>query len=298
MNKRDIFLSFAISLLASVCFELTKSTMNTMKDLSINGGVVFIIILLICICIILSVKLYRYKLIINKIKINGKEYYDIFEDILYYQNNKSRNNIEIDELVWKFDFTRNRQNSMYLDLHAKWVICFTAKWRKVKQIKLGIHGGGMVSEESMKVKMNQGEERNTSNLISAFQREQNDCTFLQTDLSTYVEKGNSSKIFLKYDWEKFIVVDRKDDYLYLFPYAHACGMKRFEMKITHPYKCLATIFVLQYKWGGAYNRIEVTTGNSVNLKIDIPKREYAEKHHIIFKEVDARSVYLVIFEKK
>lgn len=296
MDKRDIFLSFGISLAASVCFELAKNTINTMKDLSINGGFIFIIVLLICICIILSLKLYRHKLIINKININGKEYYDIFEDIVYYQNHKFRNNIEIDELTWYFDFTINLQNSVYLDLHAKWVICFTAKWKQIKHIKLGIHGGDKVSEESMNIKLNQGEERAV--LKPLFQREQDDCTFLQVDLNTYVEKRNSSKISLEYDWEKFIVVDRKDDYLYLFPYAHARGMKRFEMKITHPYKCLATIFVLQYKWGGAYNRIEVTTDNSVNLKIDIPKREYVKEHHIMFKEVDVRNVYLVVFEKE
>lgn len=299
MNIRDIFISFGISLTASFCFELAKSTFGVLKDLPINGIIIFIIILLCCVCIILWLKLNGYKSIMNKINIKGKEYYDIFEDIIYFQSHKSRNNMMmIDELKWDIDFTTNQQNSIFLDLHAKWTISFTAKWKQIRKVSLGIHGGGVINEESLHIQLNQDEEHEIPNLSPSLEKEQDDCYFLNVDLNTYIEKNNSSKIFLKYDWEKFVITDRKDDYLYLFPYTHARDMKRFEMNITHPYECLATMFVLQYKQGGTYSKIEVTVNNSTNLKIDVPEKKYRKEHHIVVKEVDVRSVYLVIFEKE
>ena len=130
-----------------------------------------------------------------------------------------------------------------------------------------------------------------------FQREQNDCTFLNINLNSNVVKNSSDKIALKYKWERFMITVRKDDYIYLFPYAIAIGMKQFELVTTHPYECKATVVVLRHKWSGEYDKIEISSTNSIEMKIEISEEECAKKHKIVINEIDVRNVYLVIFEK-
>lgn len=294
MRKKDIIISFIISLAASVCFGFMQSTIEELQGLQFNGCYVFMIIILICICIFLGIELYGYKAIVSKINIRGKEYYDLFEEIIYYKDHKSRNMMEIDTLKWDYIFTPNSQRDAFLDLHAKWEIVFTASQKRIKEVNIGVHGGDIVSEESMNIKAYQEK----SHVNYNFLREQDDCTFLNICLNSDVGKGKRDKITLEYDWEKFVITDRKDDYIYLFPYAIASTMKHFELVTKHPYKCKATVFVLNYRWGVGYERIEVNDANNIKLNIEISEEEFAEEHKIRIGETKVKNVYLVIFDKE
>ena len=195
---------------------------------------------------------------------------------------------------WDFNFTPNQQNDIFLDLHAKWEILFTASRQQINRVKIGIHGGDFVTEESMNIETYQGSEK----AGYMFQREQNDCTFLNINLNSNVVKNNSDKITLKYKWEQFMITIQKDDYIYLFPYATAIDMKQFELVTTHPYGCKAAVIVLQHKWSGKYDKIEISSTNNIEMKVEISEEECAKKHRIVINEIDVRNVYLVIFEKR
>ncbi len=294
MNKKDMIISFIISLAAAVVFEILKSIIGIMQSWKLNGLNIFITIMLLCTCFNFGVALHKYKAIMNKINIRGKEYYDIFEDIVYYQIRKPRNIMQIDKLKWDFNFTPNPQSNVFLDLHAEWEILFTASRKRINKVKIGIHGGELVTEESMNIEVYQGNEK----AGYMFQREQNDCTFLNINLNSDVVKNSSDKITLKYNWEQFMITVQKDDYIYLFPYAIAIGMRQFELVTTHPYECKAIVVVLRHKWSGEYDKIEINSTNSIEMKIEISNEDYTMKHRIVFNEIDVRNVYLVIFEEK
>lgn len=295
MNTKDISISFIISLAAAGSYEVLKSTIGFMQGWQINRYCIFIIFMLLGICLSLGFNLHRYKAIMNKINIRGKEYYDIFEDIVYYQIRKPRNIVQIDKLRWVFNFTPSRKSNVFLDLHAEWEMFFTASKERIQEIKIGILGGDFVNEQNMNIEAYQGDGR--ANYL--FQREQDDCTFLNVILNTNVVKKGRDKISLKYNWEQFMITDRKDDYIYLFPYAIAPSMKQFELVTTHPYECKATVVVLKHKWTGEYDKIEIDSTNSIRMNVEIQsEREYDKNHRIAINEIDVKDVYLVVFEKR
>ena len=294
MDKKDVIINFIISLSAAIAFEVLKRIIESMQGWPFNGLIIFIISMLFFTCLKLWFVLNKYKAIMNKINIHGNEYYDIFEDIVYYQIHKPRNIMQINKLKWDFNFTYNPEDNAFLDLHAEWEILFTATKKRINTVKIGIHGGERVSEESMNIKTYQGNE----NANYMFQREQNDCTFLNINLNSDVVKNSTGKITLKYNWKQFMINIQKDDYIYLFPYAVAISVKQFELITTHPYECKATVVVLQHKWSGEYDKIEISDTNNIKMKIEISQNEYSKKHRIVFNEIDVRNVYLVIFEKK
>ncbi|MBD5450891.1 MAG: hypothetical protein HDR28_12275 [Lachnospiraceae bacterium] len=295
MNKKDMGISFIISLAAAGGYEALKSTIGSIQGWRINGFCIFIIVMLLGICLSLWFNLRRYKAIMNKINIRGKEYYDIFEDIVYYQIRKPRNIMQIDKLRWVFNFTPSTKSNVFLDLHAEWEMFFTASKERIQKIKIGIHGGDFVSEQSMNIEACQG----NGKAGWEFQREQDDCTFLNVILNTNVVKKGRDKITLKYNWEQFMITDRKDDYIYLFPYAIAPSMRQFELATTHPYECKATVVVLKHKWTGEYDKIEIDSTNSIRMNIEIQsEHEYDKKHRIVINEIEVKDVYLVVFEKR
>ena len=212
MNKKDVIISFTISLAAAFVFEILKSIIGIMQSLQFNGLIIFIIIMMFCTDFNFGFDLHKYKAIMNKINIRGKEYYDIFEDIVYYQIRKPRNIMEMNKLKWDFNFTPNQQSDVFLDLHAKWEILFTACRERINKVKIGIHDGDLVTEESMNIETYQGSEK----AGYMFQREQDNCTFLNINLNSDVMKNSSDQIILKYKWEQFMITVRKDDYIYLF----------------------------------------------------------------------------------
>ncbi len=229
----------------------------------------------------------------EKITIHGKEYYDIFEEIIYFQVHKPRNRMMIDKLKWHYKFEYNMEHDIYLDLSAQWEIFFTADQERIRGINVGIRGGDRVSEDSMGIKVRQEDAKASYQ----FKREQDDCTYLNVNLNTDVVKNHNSKLTLEYKWERFILIDRKDDYIYLFPKSHATDMKQFELITEHPYGCRAMVVVLRHKWSGEYDKVEVNGTNDPKLKVEISTEENSKKHRIIINEIDVKNVYLIIFDK-
>lgn len=292
MKKKDIIISFAVSIVATVAYDAAKKLMPVDKTQFCDIWF-FVMILFACMCGKTWFDLHRFKAIMNKITIRGKEYYDIFEEVVYFQVHKSRNRMMIDKLKWDFKFEHNAEHETYMDLSAKWEIFFTANQKCIRGINVGIRGGDLVSEESMRIKVRQEDVEASYQ----FMREQDDCTYLNVNLNTDVVKKHSGKIVLGYQWEKFIITDRKDDYIYLFPQSLTTGMKQFELVTEHPYECRATVVVLRHKWNGGYDKVEVSETNGPDLRIEIPDEENGKRHRIMINEIDVKNVYLIIFDK-
>lgn len=288
----DSILGSAISYLLTCVYDIAKKFLITQKQLLCNVWF-FVMVFLAYMCSKNWFDLHRFKAIMNKITIRGKEYYDIFEDVVYFQVHKPRNRFMIDTLIWNFDFKINDKCDTYLDLSAKWEISFTANQKQIRDINVGIRGGDHVTEESMKIKAFQ----NNAAASCQFTREQDDCTYLNVNLNTYIAKKHSDVIQLEYQWEKFIITDRKDDYIYLFPQSLTTDMKNFELITNHPYECKAIVVVLKYKWSGGYDKVEVTGMRDPDLKIKISEEDNSRRHKITIDDVDIKNVYLIIFEK-
>lgn len=291
---KDVIINFIISMAAGASWDFVSKKYTNLQKLQINFFHIFIFSVLLCMCIILFLKLHGYKAITKKVNIGGKEYYDIFEDVIFYQDHKPRNNMVIDNLKWDFTFDYNQNCNIFLDLDAQWEIQFTASRERISEINIGLHGGDSMDTKNMNIEVKQG----TSEPRFRFLEEQDDCNFLDVCLSSHVEKGKSDRISLKYNWEKFVIMDRKDDYIYLFPYAVAVGIKRFELVARHPYECKATVTVLKYKWGVEYSQTEITEENCSSMKIEIPEKKYGKEHKIVINDINAKNVYLIVFEKR
>lgn len=294
MDKRQILLSIITSMAATAIYEWIKKSFAIVTSLPLDGLWFFIAVAFLVLSIFWGLKLHQYKTITKKIKILGKDYYDIFEEIVYFQSMKSRNAIDIDKLKWNFDFTYNQQCSVFLDMHAKWDVQFTAREKQIKNVFIGIHGGGKAETGKMNIKADQ----NGSSLTVQSDETQDDCCSLKCNLNTSVMKNQSDKISLEYDWEKFTIDDRKDDYLYLFPFSHAKKINYFDLMTTHPYICSAKVFILKYRFGGEYKQIEVNSENCASLKIEFEKPERGTDHHITFSDINPRDIILIIFEKQ
>lgn len=291
-NIIDSIIGSAVSYLLTRAYDAASKFLVVQKQQLCNVWF-FAMVFLAYICVKNWFDLHRFKAIMSKVTIRGKEYYDIFEDVVYSQVHKPRNRIMIDRLKWNFDFRFNTQYDTYLDLLAKWEISFTANQKRIREINIGIRGGDHVTEESMKIKAFQ------KNVEASYQfkREQDDCTYLNVNLNTDVMKKHSDKITLEYQWEKFIITDRKDDYIYLFPQALTTDMRCFELTTKHPYECKAIVVILKHKWSGEYDKVEVNEVNAPDLKIEISEEDDSGSHTIIFNDIDMKNVYLIIFEK-
>lgn len=292
MKRKDIIISFVVSIAATAIYDAARKLMPVNKNQYCNI-LFFAVILLTCMYGMSRFSLHRFKVIMEKINIHGKEYYDIFEDINYYQVHKPRNKMKIDKLEWKLNFTPSAEYDMYLDMSAEWVIFFTANQERIRKINVGIRGGDRVSEESMNIRAYQ----NGVGANCQFEREQDDCIYLNVNLNTDVVKKDNSILALKYQWEKFMLIDRKDDYVYLFPQSLATDMTQFELVTEHPYECTVTVVILKYKWSGEYDKVEVDKTNAPNLKVEISNEENGKKHKIIVNEIKMKNIYIIIFNK-
>lgn len=295
MKKRDIIISFAVSLAATAAFETARKFLFVQKQQLCNICF-FCMMLFACMCGKAWFDLHRLKAIMDKITIRGKEYYDIFEDVVYFQVHKPRNKMMIDKLKWEFDFKPNAQCNTYLDLSAKWEISFTANQKRIREINVGIRGGDHVTEEEMKIKVYQGIKTKVRANYQ-FKREQDDCTYLNVNLNSDIVKKQKDMVTLEYQWKRFIITDLRDDYLYLFPQSLTTDIRRFELITEHPYECKAIVVVLRHKWSGEYDKIEVNETNTLDLNIEIQEDENFRRHKIMINEIDVKNVYLIIFEK-
>lgn len=254
----------------------------------------FVIILILLIVIAyLIFKQFQFRNISKKKNILGKEYYDIFEDVIYYQHNPTRNRIQMDTLKWDFKFTYNQNIPIFLDLKANWEIDFTANRHEINQIVLGISGGCFWENPNPAVTAYQGD----SKLNPTAQKTQNDCASMHFPLNTVVQRKEKGKLKIEYHSEKFIIDDYDDDYIYLFPYSQAENVKYFEVKTEHPYECQIKPFMLKYEnKTKRYKQIEVTKDkeNIYKMHIEAPK---GKEHLIKIHDMQPRDVLVLVFQK-
>lgn len=187
----------------------------------IDGPFLFhLLSILLFLYIFLLFKLIQMKTLIKKVHIGRKAYYDVMSDMLYYNVNAPRNKFDICDLEWDFELNYNRESKHFLDLHAKWSLTFMAsQFSPVKSVNIGIQGG---PEEKLS-RMHFEAYQDTQKLMASCINYKTFCDIplLCLDLGSDVPRGKTGRVTVIYSWEKFVVQDRDDDYIYLLPKAHA-----------------------------------------------------------------------------
>lgn len=230
----------------------------------------------------------------EKLYIDGKSYYDIMLDILYFSRNRSLNKCEIDILEWDFICTYYPENQDFLDIKEKWTIYFSAKSCTVNTLKLGIYGGN--PDDLQKEPATADQEGIPLHLPEPWGLTGKDCESINFPLASDVKRGASSKVTVFFVWQKFIVVNRKDDYFYFLPKALANNVDEFHFKVKHPYNCEPVVYLLKRTWTSNYIKTQITDKNESKYKSSSKKQGPMEFEFII-KGLGALDVILIIFNR-
>ena len=252
--------------------------------------------ILLFLCIFLLYKLIQMKTLIKKVHIGRKAYYDVMSDMLYYNINAPRNKFEICDLEWDFELNYNQESEYFLDLHAKWCLTFTApRFSSVKSVNIGIQGG---PEEKLS-RMHFEAYQETQKLMTSYINYKTFCDIplLCLDLESDVQRGKAGRVTVMYSWEKFVVTDRDDDYIYLLPKAHAKRIKNFTLNIKHPYPCIVAIYILRCDLFSGYQRNLIDHESEVQYNAKIENISSTELKFTI-QEPRSSDVILIIFGKK
>lgn len=230
----------------------------------------------------------------EKLCIDGKPYHDIMLDLLYFSQNNAPNKCTIDTLEWDFTCTYHSGNQDFLDIKEDWTISFSAENCQVSTLKFGIHGGN--PDDLQKETVMAYQDGCALDLPKPLAITGKDCESIDFPLVSDVKRGESSKVTLSFVWEKFIVVDRQDDYFYFLPKALAKKVGEFQFKIKHPYNCEPIVYLLRHNWFSDYTKTLITKENEGNYKASFKKQNSMELEFTI-KGLEAMDVVLIIFNK-
>lgn len=230
----------------------------------------------------------------KKLYIDGRSYYDIMLDLLYFSRNRSPNKCTIDTLGWDFTCTYHPETQDFLDIKEKWTIHFSAKSCTVDTLKLGIYGGN--PDDLQKEAATADQEGIPLNLPEPWGLTGKDCESIVFPLASDVKRGESSKVTVSFVWQKFIVVDRKDDYFYFLPKALANKVGEFYFKVKHPYNCEPVVYLLKRNLFSNYIKTQLTQENESKCRASFKKQEPMELEFTI-KGLGAMDVILIIFNR-
>ena len=230
----------------------------------------------------------------EKLYIDGKSYYDIMLDIFYFSKNRALNKCKIDLLEWDFICTYYPENHDFLDIKEKWTMCFSAKSCTVNTLKLGIYGG--YPDDLQKEPATVNQDGIPLNLPKPWGLTGKDCESIDFPLASDVKRGESSKLTVSFVWQKFIVVNRKDDYFYFLPKSLANEVDEFHFKVKHPYNCEPVVYLLKRTWTSNYIKAQITDKNESKYKASFKKQDPMEFEFSI-KGLGALDVILIIFNR-
>ena len=230
----------------------------------------------------------------EKLCIEGKPYHDIILDLLYFFRNKPLNKCRIDALEWDFICTFHPENQDFLDIKEQWTIHFSAKTCAVSTLKFGIHGGNPNDLRQETVTADQ--DGSPLNLPKPLVITGKDCESIDFPLNSDVKRGESSKVTVSFVWQKFIIVNRKDDYFYFLPKSLANEVDEFHFKVKHPYNCEPVVYLLKRTWTSNYIKSQITDKNESKYKSSSKKQGPMEFEFII-KGLGALDVILIIFNR-
>jgi hypothetical protein len=197
-------------------------------------------------------------------------------------------------LEWDFTCTYHPESQDFLDIDEKWRIQFSAKNHIVSFLKFGIHGGN--PDDLKKEAVTAEQDGCALNLPKPLVKTGKECEAVKFPLASDVKRGESSEIVISFVWEKFIVVDRKDDYIYFLPKALSSKVDEFHFKMKHPYNCEPYIYLLKHSWLFNYTKIQITQSNRSNYKISFIKQG-ANEFEFTIRGLSAMDVILIIFDK-
>lgn len=253
---------------------------------------VWLIPLLIVLLVKAEVTLKRQNALREKLCIEEKPYHDIVLDILYFIQNKALNKCKIDTLEWDFICDYHPGNLDFLDIEENWTINFSAETRALSVLKFGIHGGS--PDDLVKDTFTARQDGRPLSLRKPLVVTGKDCESIELPLHSDVERGKSSEVAVSFVWQKFIVVNRKDDYFYFLPKSLANKVDEFRFKVKHPYACKPVVYLLKSNWRTDYKKVQITERNGSKYKASFKKQTPMEFEFSI-KGLKALDVVLIIF---
>lgn len=231
----------------------------------------------------------------KKLYIDGKTYYDIILDIFLFSRHKPRNNFTINSLEWDFVCDYHPATRDFLDIEENWTINFSpGRFQTVSDLKLGIQCGNFNDLQQNTIKASQnGVALNRPEIIGI---NGGDCESICFSLDSDVEHNESGQVEISFNWKKFIIVDRKDDYFYFLPRSLANEVKLFRLKVKHPYDCEPLVYLLKRNWFGNYKKIRITQENVAKYKSTFVEQD-PRSFEFTVQDLKAKNVILIIFNK-
>lgn len=288
---KNIFDSGVVSsLIASIIYGLFSHITLSFSYLLIGS--------LILLSLYLYLKNVRSKNLLQHINILGKEYYDIFEDVIFYRRGSIRNKLHIENLKWEFIYQYNQNSNTFLDLNAHWVVDFKGK-RPVKEIRLGLKGGILWKDDYVQLLT---ASQNGTRIFPRFEAIQDDYGTVILPLSSHIAANASGSIDVKYQSKRFIDIDSNsnDDYVYLFPRSQALSVDSLYLEVEHPYECTTRIFYLKQNWlTHTYHQEELRESPELKKKYSwyCNPLTPSSKQTIHIYGIRPHDIVIIIFEK-
>lgn len=276
--------------------EVLKEIITSMclKLLSFLCDQTWLIPPLLVLLVIMGATLRYQNVLRKKLFIEGKPYHDIMLDLLYFARNKAPNKCKIDTLKWDFVCTYHPGSQDFLDIKEQWSILFSAKSCTVSTLKLGIHGG--CPEDLQKETIMAYQDNIPLNLPKPLVITWEDCELISFPLNSDVKRGEPSEFKLCFEWHKFIVVNRKDDYFYFLPKALSNSVAEFHLNVKHPYNCEPVVYFLKHTLTFSYIKRHITQENQTKFKASLQKKSPMEFEFSI-KDLGPLDVILIIFSR-